>query len=150
MKLVEVLDDPKVDSLFIIMEFVKNGTLSDKINKGDLSAKDASRYMRDLLQGLFYLHEVAGIVHRDIKPDNLLIDENDVLKISDFGVSTIMENGCDELTSTAGSNYFLAPEATKGASFKGRCSDVWAVGVTLYYLIFKKFPFTSNNIPDLY
>lgn len=56
------------------------------------------------------MHECAGVIHRDIKPENLLIDENDKLKIADFGVSYIMENGCDEIATTAGSNYYFAPE----------------------------------------
>ena len=50
------------------------------------------------------------MIHRDIKPENLLIDENDRLKIADFGVSFIMENGSDEIATTAGSNYYFAPE----------------------------------------
>lgn len=96
------------------------------------------------------MHDSAGVIHRDIKPENLLIDENDRLKIADFGVSFIMENGSDEIASTQGSNYYFAPEVCKGTSFKGRGSDIWACGVSMYYLAFRKFPFTSNNIPDLY
>lgn len=61
-----------------------------------------------------------------------------------------MENGSDEIATTAGSNYFFAPEVCNGSTFKGRKSDIWAAGVTLYQMVFKKYPFTSNNIPDLY
>jgi [calcium/calmodulin-dependent protein kinase] kinase len=96
------------------------------------------------------VHECAGVVHRDIKPENLLIDENDRVKIADFGVSFIMENGSDEIHTTAGSDYFFSPEVCKGINHKGRKSDIWALGVTLYYMIFKKYPFTSNNRPELY
>lgn len=93
------------------------------------------------------MHECAGVAHRDIKPENLLVDENDCLKISDFGVSSLFENGTDELTSTAGSNYFFSPEICSGAVFKARKSDIWAAGVTLYFMFFKKYPFNSSNIP---
>lgn len=72
------------------------------------------------------------MIHRDIKPENLLLDDNDRVKIADFGVSFIMENGSDEIQNTAGSNYYFAPEVCQGTSFKGRKSDIWAVGVTLY------------------
>jgi len=116
------------------------------------------KYFRDLMQGLQYcklktnylVHESAGVIHRDIKPENLLLDDNDRLKISDFGVSYIMENGLDEITNTAGSNYYFAPEVCQGVTFKGRKSDIWACGVTLYFMAFRRFPFNSNNIPDLY
>lgn len=74
-------------------------------------------YFRDLIAGLEYCHECAQIIHRDIKPDNLLLDQDDRIKIADFGVSFIMENGSDEITATAGSNYFFAPEVTKGNSY---------------------------------
>ena len=96
------------------------------------------------------MHECAGIIHRDIKPENLLVDESDTIKISDFGVSSIIENGCDEIQSTAGSNYFFAPEICSGQTYKGKKSDVWAVGVTLYFMMFGKYPFTACNIPQLY
>eukprot|EP00349_Pseudokeronopsis_sp_Brazil_P008174 CAMPEP_0202967920 /NCGR_PEP_ID=MMETSP1396-20130829/12969_1 /ASSEMBLY_ACC=CAM_ASM_000872 /TAXON_ID= /ORGANISM="Pseudokeronopsis sp., Strain Brazil" /LENGTH=163 /DNA_ID=CAMNT_0049693551 /DNA_START=1008 /DNA_END=1499 /DNA_ORIENTATION=+ len=149
--LVEVLDDPKVDKLYIIMEYVANGSLMRKIQKNkNFSVQSSWKYFRDLILGLFYLHECAGVVHRDIKPENLLIDENDRLKIADFGVSFIMEAGSDEIQSTAGSDYYFAPEVCKGITFKGRKSDIWACGVTLYYMVYKKFPFVSNNRPDLY
>ena len=96
------------------------------------------------------MHESAGVIHRDIKPENLLIDEQDCIKISDFGVSFLMENGSDEIATTAGSNMYFAPEVCNGSTFKGRKSDVWAAGVTLYQMVFKKYPFKANNFPDLY
>ena len=67
-----------------------------------------------------YCHECAGVIHRDIKPENLLIDEQNRVKLADFGVSTMMENGCDDISTTAGSNYFFAPELCTGAKPKGR------------------------------
>ena len=90
------------------------------------------------------------MVHRDIKPENLLIDENDRVKISDFGVSYILENGCEEIQSTAGSNYFFSPEICSGEAYKGKKSDIWALGVTLYFLLFARYPFTASTIPQLY
>ena len=80
----------------------------------------------------------------------MLIDEVDKIKISDFGVSFIVENGCDEIQSTAGSNYFFAPEICQGDSYKGNKSDIWAIGVTLYFMMFRKYPFNASNIPALY
>lgn len=151
-RLFEVLDDPSCDKLYIIMEYVKNGSLITKLQKSKtLQPHNLWKYFRDLITGLNYLHECAGIIHRDIKPENLLIDDNDKLKISDFGVSYIIENGCDDLIqTTAGSNYYFAPEICSGSAYKGKKSDIWAAGVTLYFIMFKKYPFIANNIPTLY
>ena len=81
----------------------------------------------------------------------MLIDENDRIKISDFGVSYIVENGLEDIIqTTAGSNYFFAPEICSGQAYKGKKTDIWAAGVTLYFMMFRKYPFTSNNIPALY
>lgn len=90
------------------------------------------------------------MIHRDIKPENLLIDDNDRIKISDFGVSHIIENGSDEIQSTAGSNYFFSPEICQGLTYKGKKSDIWALGVTLYFVLFKAYPFNASSIPTLY
>jgi serine/threonine protein kinase len=146
-----VLDDPSVDKLYIVMEYVKNGSLMSKLSKNKAMPPNIIwKYFRDIISGIHYLHECVGVIHRDIKPENLLIDENDRVKISDFGVSFILENGCDEIQSTAGSNYFFSPEICAGQTYKGKKSDIWALGVTLYFLIFRRYPFTSSNIPQLY
>jgi serine/threonine protein kinase len=87
------------------------------------------------------VHECAGIIHRDLKPENILLDSRERIKIADFGVSYLMEHGNDEISTTAGSNYYYAPEVCKGTIHKGRKSDVWALGVTLYFMVYKKFPF---------
>ena len=98
----------------------------------------------------YIVHEGACVIHRDIKPENMLIDENDKLKISDFGVSHIIENGSDEIQTTAGSNYYFAPEICDGNTYKGKKSDIWALGVTLYQMVYRKYPYKASNIPQLY
>lgn len=94
-------------------------------------------YFRDLICALEYCHECANIIHRDIKPENILIDEHDRVKLADFGVSCIMENGVDEVSTTAGSNFFFSPEACEGKKYNGRTNDIWACGVTLYFMAYK-------------
>ena len=102
-----------------------------------LSEELIRKYFRQLILAVEYCHESAKIIHRDIKPDNILLDENDEVKLSDFGVSYIMENGQDDIGTSAGSYYYFSPEACLGSTYKGRKSDIWACGVTLYYMIYK-------------
>lgn len=71
----------------------------------------------------------------------MLIDENDKLKLADFGLSQIMVNGKDEVSNTAGSNLYFSPEACKGNKYRGKINDIWACAVTLYYMNFNKMPF---------
>jgi serine/threonine protein kinase len=102
-----------------------------------LTEEKIRKYFRHLISAIQYCHENAKIIHRDIKPENLLLDDEDNVKLSDFGVSFMMENGSDEIQTSAGSYYYTSPEACLGALYKGKKSDIWACGVTLYYMIFK-------------
>lgn len=80
------------------------------------------------------------IVHRDIKPSNLLLGDDGHVKIADFGVSNQFEGNDAQLSSTAGTPAFMAPEAISdsGQSFSGKALDVWATGVTLYCFVYGK------------
>jgi len=62
----------------------------------------------------------------------------------------MMENGSDSIETSAGSYYYFSPEACLGATYKGRKSDIWACGVTLYFMIYKCYPFESASIPELF
>lgn len=135
--------------MYLITEFVKNGTLQHRCEKG-LNIDQIRRYFRQLILAIEYCHENAGIIHRDIKPENILIDESDNVKLSDFGVSFMMENGMDDIGTSAGSYYYYSPEACLGSVYKGRKSDIWACGVTLYNMLYRKFPFNDNLIPKLF
>eukprot|EP00831_Metopus_contortus_P037248 TRINITY_DN29365_c0_g1_i1.p1 TRINITY_DN29365_c0_g1~~TRINITY_DN29365_c0_g1_i1.p1 ORF type:complete len:235 (-),score=34.57 TRINITY_DN29365_c0_g1_i1:67-771(-) len=118
--------------------------------RDSINAEYMGRLFRDLISGLEYCHEVAGIIHRDIKPENLLLDESDCLYLSDFGIAFMIENGSDTSRATFGSSFFMAPEICKGTSYKGRLTDIWAAGVTLYYMLTGQLPFTSPTIPGLH
>ena len=130
------------------MEYISGGTLISKIKKGEI--KDPKKYIRDIIKGLEYCHEIAGIIHRDLKPENFLIDENDNIKIVDFGMSLLTTEGDQEINDPGGSAYFLAPEICKGLSYKGKQSDIWALGINIFYICFGKLPFTANSVPDLF
>ncbi|CAG8572999.1 3779_t:CDS:10 [Cetraspora pellucida] len=152
-KLFEVLDDEQ-DSLYMVLEMCEKGVLMDiSIQKvtTPFSDEKARHYFREMILGFEYLHE-HDIVHRDIKPDNLLLSSEGVLKIVDFGVSEMFTEGNDKMKKSAGSPAFMAPElcvANRG-EISGKAADIWSMGVTLYCLAFGRLPFVKDNIVDLY
>jgi [calcium/calmodulin-dependent protein kinase] kinase len=144
--LYEIIDDPNSNKLYLIMEYISSGTLAEKIKiAGKLPLEQCWSYFRGLIQGLEYCHKVAGIIHRDIKPENLLIGEDGAIHIADFGVSFMIENGSDEARATFGSAQYMAPEICKGRNYKGKQTDIWAAGITLYYMAVGELPFDAKN-----
>ncbi|EZF84365.1 CAMKK/CAMKK-META protein kinase [Trichophyton rubrum MR1448] len=153
--LIEVLDDPTEDSLYMVMEMCKKGVIM-KVGLGEqadpYSEENCRCWFRDLILGIEYLH-AQGIVHRDIKPDNCLLTNDDVLKVVDFGVSEMFEKSSDMfIAKSAGSPAFIPPElcVAKHGEISGRAVDVWSMGVTLYCLRYGRIPFHTSNIFDLY
>lgn len=92
------------------------------------------------------------VIHRDIKPDNIVLTgDAKVAKICDFSVSHVFEDNDDRLSSSAGAPAFLAPElvSVRGQSH-GKATDIWALGVTLYYWVYGTCPFLGPSIPAIY
>eukprot|EP00775_Hariotina_reticulata_P008788 gene8788-8966_t len=148
--LVEVIDDPTTDSLLLVMEFVEGGTLEPRqVSSGKwapLAEKDVWRYVREVLQGLDYLHH-HKVVHGDLKPANLLLDSNsNKVKIADFG-SSIMAGGdkmfsmrnCPGFSTPA----FRSPESLTSGYQPSFEMDMWALGVCIYMWVFGCLPFTG-------
>lgn len=153
--LIEVLDDPNEDSLYMVLEMCKKGVVM-KVGmeqKADPYDEESCRcWFRDLILGIEYLH-AQGVVHRDIKPDNLLLTNDDVLKIVDFGVSEMFEKTSEMLTAkSAGSPAFLPPElcVAKHGDISGKAADIWSMGITLYCLRFGRIPFEKPGVLQLY
>uniref|UniRef100_A0A8C9A714 calcium/calmodulin-dependent protein kinase n=1 Tax=Prolemur simus TaxID=1328070 RepID=A0A8C9A714_PROSS len=144
-KLIEVLDDPAEDNLYL------GEPVMDVPCDKPFPEEQARLYLRDIILGLEYLH-CQKIVHRDIKPSNLLLGDDGHVKIADFGVSNQFEGNDAQLSSTAGTPAFMAPEAISdsGQSFSGKALDVWATGVTLYCFVYGKCPFIDDYILALH
>ena len=95
------------------------------------------------MSAIVYAHE-KGISHRDIKLENLLLDENRNLKIADFGLCNIMRDGIS-LETWCGSPDYAAPEILTKQIYDGTKVDSWSCGVILYILLFGMFPFSDNS-----
>ncbi|XP_056146646.1 calcium/calmodulin-dependent protein kinase kinase 2 [Lampris incognitus] len=150
-KLVEVLDDPSEDHLYMVFELVKQGAVMEVPTDKPFNEDQARFYFQDLLRGIEFLH-YQKIIHRDVKPSNLLVGEDGHIKIADFGVSNQFEGADALLTSTVGTPAFLAPETLSETrkNFSGKALDVWAMGVTLYCFVFGVCPFMDERILSLH
>ncbi|XP_064024736.1 calcium/calmodulin-dependent protein kinase kinase 2 isoform X4 [Pogoniulus pusillus] len=150
-KLVEVLDDPSEDHLYMVFELVKQGPVMEIPTLKPLSEDQARFYFQDLIKGIEYLH-YQKIIHRDIKPSNLLVGEDGHIKIADFGVSNEFKGADALLTNTVGTPAFMAPETLSETRkiFSGKALDVWAMGITLYCFVFGQCPFMDERILSLH
>nr|XP_003703687.1 PREDICTED: uncharacterized protein LOC100878744 isoform X1 [Megachile rotundata] len=139
-KLVEVLDDPDEDNLYLVFELVQRGEILQIPTDKPLDEETARKNFRDVVMGVEYLH-YQRIVHRDIKPSNLLVDSDGRIKVADLGVSAELRASGELLSGPAGTPAFAAPETTTpGAHYSGTLCDVWSMGVTLYSLVTGRVP----------
>ncbi|XP_076434840.1 calcium/calmodulin-dependent protein kinase kinase 2-like [Babylonia areolata] len=150
-RLVEVLDDPEEDHLYLAFELVEKGEVMEVPCSTPFSEDMARSYFRDVIKGIEYLHH-QHIIHRDVKPSNLLLGDDGHIKIADFGVSNEFDGKDAFLSNTAGTPAFMAPETLQEnhPQFYGKALDLWAMGVTLYCFVFGRVPFEEEYILALH
>eukprot|EP00467_Chlorarachnion_reptans_P023388 CAMPEP_0114535800 /NCGR_PEP_ID=MMETSP0109-20121206/28633_1 /TAXON_ID=29199 /ORGANISM="Chlorarachnion reptans, Strain CCCM449" /LENGTH=333 /DNA_ID=CAMNT_0001719437 /DNA_START=63 /DNA_END=1065 /DNA_ORIENTATION=- len=151
-KLHSVINDPGEDSLFLwdVDDLKFKSTVFKRGQFGGIELGAVAHVVDQAAKGLEYLHK-QHVVHRDIKPDNLLVTENWVVKIADFGVSkklTAEEKGI--LQDTQGTYPFMSPEIAAGKKYDAYMADVWALGVTFFALIFAKVPYFDQTHHKLF
>ena len=137
-----IIDTP--ENYYIIMEYCKLGELFDYIvKKKRLSEEEASVFFYQLINGVDYMHS-KGIAHRDLKPENLLLTEDKILKIIDFGLSHEFQE--DQFLKTkCGSPSYAAPEIIARENYDGFKIDIWCCGIILYAMLCGYLPFEGDS-----
>ncbi|MEO3755099.1 serine/threonine-protein kinase [Streptomyces sp. B6B3] len=130
---------------WLVMELVRGETLADVLETGTLEPREAARIGLAVLEGLAAAHE-AGVVHRDVKPANVLLGGYDQVVLTDFGIAQVEgEQGLTETGVFVGSPEFTGPERAQGQR-PGPESDLWSLGVLLYVAVEGVSPFRRNNV----
>lgn len=153
-QLVDVLYNEEKQKMYMVMEYCVCGMqeMLDSVPEKRFPVFQAHGYFCQLLDGLQYLHS-QGIVHKDIKPGNLLLTTDGALKISDLGVAEALHPFAEDDTcrTSQGSPAFQPPEIANGLdTFSGFKVDIWSAGVTLYNITTSLYPFEGDNIYKLF
>ncbi|MFN8414475.1 MAG: serine/threonine-protein kinase [Anaerolineales bacterium] len=154
LKIVAALEHPSIVPVYdvgeengqpyFVMRYMGGGSLALEIEKGKFSLQDAARIVEKIAQGLAYAHK-KGVVHRDLKPDNILFDNTGVPFISDFGVAKLSEStGSLTGTGVIGTPAYMSPEQAQGLDVDGR-SDVYGLGVIVYQMLSGHQPYTADT-----
>src|ERR687883_866172 len=129
---------------YIAMEFLDGRSLKELIiSRGPTPMKIAIEYTRQILAAIGYAHR-HGIIHRDIKPHNVLVDPEGRLKVTDFGIARSGASQMTEVGSIIGTAQYLSPEQARGSPVD-QTSDLYSVGVVLYELLTGQVPFTGDT-----
>ncbi|XP_027366837.1 CBL-interacting serine/threonine-protein kinase 4-like [Abrus precatorius] len=137
--------------IHLVVEFAAGGELFSRVyRRGRLPESTARRYFQQLVSALRFCHR-NGVAHRDLKPQNLLVDSDGNLKVSDFGLSALPEQLNNGLLHTAcGTPAYTAPEILRrSGGYDGSKADAWSCGLILYVFLAGNLPFDESNIPAM-
>ncbi|KDE08255.1 CAMK/CAMKL/AMPK protein kinase [Microbotryum lychnidis-dioicae p1A1 Lamole] len=136
------------NDIVMVIEYLSGELFDYIVRRGKMPEDEARRFFQQIMSALDYCHS-HNIVHRDLKPENLLLDEHLNVKIADFGLSNIIQDG-DFLKTSCGSPNYAAPEVISGKLYAGPEIDIWSCGVILYVMLCGRLPFDDDHIPLLF
>jgi 1D-myo-inositol-triphosphate 3-kinase len=150
MNMHDVVDDSHGNKLYMVMDYCPRGAIMETENMpcDPIDHENSRRWFADTAVGLDYLH-FQGVVHYDLKPDNILVAEDGRAVISDFGVSRVHPNKSDTTVGSPGTPTYTAPEVWGSGSYHGKLADVWSLGVTLHAMVFGCLPYAATTPTDL-
>ncbi|EDW48504.1 GM21908 [Drosophila sechellia] len=145
-RLYEVMESQSM--IYLVTEYAPNGEIFDHlVANGRMKEPEAARVFTQLVSAVHYCH-LRGVVHRDLKAENVLLDKDMNIKLADFGFSNHYEEGAT-LRTWCGSPPYAAPEVFQGLEYDGPKSDIWSLGVVLYALVCGALPFDGKTILEL-
>ncbi|KAJ3352887.1 Serine/threonine-protein kinase par-1 [Entophlyctis luteolus] len=139
------------DECYVVMEYASGGELIEYIaSRNYLSEREARKFFRQIISAMDHCH-LANVVHRDLKLENLLLNDKKDILISDFGLGRMYNPDSQEnLKTFCGTPNYAAVELISGIPYNGMKSDIWAMGVALYVMMTGRTPFTGSSISQLY
>ncbi|MDF2909157.1 MAG: protein kinase [Sporolactobacillus laevolacticus] len=143
--IVAIYDIGEEDCYYIVMEYIEGMTLKEFIKDySPISINESIHIMKQILLAITHAHK-RGIVHRDIKPQNILIDESEHVKVTDFGIALAVSGATITYTrSIMGSAHYLSPEQARGGKATVK-SDIYAIGIVMFELLTGKLPFPGTS-----
>ncbi|KAF8394281.1 hypothetical protein HHK36_020487 [Tetracentron sinense] len=145
---VQIFDVYEDDSyLHMVIELCESSDLYDRISKRTFSETEAAAVMSPLMEAIAHCHRL-GVSHRDIKPDNILFDVRNRLKLADFGSADLFHDG-RSMNGIVGTPYYVAPEVISGRDY-GEKVDVWSAGVILYTMLAGIPPFYGESATEIF
>jgi serine/threonine protein kinase len=155
----EIINDPHKKYIYLVTEYHAKGSISELLKKENtgLKSEQVRKYLIQLLKALYYCHKVIKVIHRDIKPDNIVLNNQGEAVLIDFGVSQLYgdTDRCDRIDNVIGTKMYYAPEMVKDCSLeckiiRGEQTDIWALGITIYEMLTGFLPYKNiSNLMDL-
>eukprot|EP00303_Exanthemachrysis_gayraliae_P008394 CAMPEP_0205999402 /NCGR_PEP_ID=MMETSP1464-20131121/829_1 /ASSEMBLY_ACC=CAM_ASM_001124 /TAXON_ID=119497 /ORGANISM="Exanthemachrysis gayraliae, Strain RCC1523" /LENGTH=375 /DNA_ID=CAMNT_0053372601 /DNA_START=16 /DNA_END=1143 /DNA_ORIENTATION=- len=161
-QILKMMDHPNIIKLYdvydtrahlnLVTELATGGELFDRMaSMGHYTEAEAASVVGQIARALHYMHD-HGVTHRDLKPENVLLkdsSQNPVVKVSDFGLASVIDSNHDVMKTAVGTPAYVAPEVLKAEGY-GPEVDLWSLGVVLYVLISGYHPFMDENYVGLY
>jgi serine/threonine protein kinase len=133
--------------LYLVMAYVSGGSLKERIEQGPMTLREAETVLRQIASALDYAHR-RGVIHRDIKPDNVLLDEEGHASLADFGIVKILEGekttGLTATGGVLGTPAYMAPEQSQGLGVSAK-TDIYALGVIVYEMLTGQQPYRADT-----
>lgn len=155
-KILKMIDHPyivkledsfiKDNNYYIIMEYIPGIELLDKYG---IKEKKVKKYFKQICIAVRYCHSHdPPIVHRDLKLENILVDDSDNIKIIDFGFANLQKS--EKLDSLCGTLEYIPPELFEGQGYQGKPFDIWSLGIILFTIVSGKFPYQNDSKGNIY